>query len=997
MLSLHGGRPLDPRGRLTGITILFVVLTVGILVHTGITFQAQKSDGLIIDIAGRQRLLHERHLNEMLLVSRGSTADYQSTRRILNESLGSLIYGGPALLTIGKDDVVKLPAAPSKAIRAKLNAQRGLLETFSREADAFLRLRPGDQGYGAALQALMDLNGDLQQAANEAVRLFNEHATSKLYTVITWEVAVALIIGVLGVFLTRQARRAQDDLQREVGVRREAEQQAASQEARVRAILNSTADGIITMDESGTILSFNPSAEQMFGYQSEEVIGRNVTMLMPPAYREEHGDYLGRYLETGEARVIGRERELVSLRQDGQTFPVAIRISEMHHLGERVFIGTIRSISEQKRSEQEAQRAQALIHSIVENLPDMVFVKDATDHRFVRFNKAGEELLGYSREELIGKNDYDIFPKEEADFFWKKDCEVLEGGQLVEIPEEPIKTRDKGLRVLRTKKVPIVGSDGVPEYLLGISEDITDRKWAEAALWESELKFRSVTESAVVGIVLANSSGSIILLNDAARTMFGYTDQELLNKPLTVLMPERYREAHRKGLERIRTLGKTQVVGKTLELHGLRKDGIEFPLELSLATWKSGGESFYSGIIRDITERKRAEEAFERLSRQNELILNSAGEGIYGLDLEGRTTFINPAAAQMIGWEVEELLGQSQHAVLHHSKPDGSPYPREDCLIYAAFMDGAVHHVDTEVFWRKDGTSFPVEYTSTPIWDEQGQLAGAVVTFRDITERKKTEEELRKSEERAIAALRQSDALKSALLSSVSHELRTPLTAIKTMVSGLIGAERNVGPEIREEFLDGIDREIDYLSNLVDNLLDMSKIEAGTQEPRREWHLLEDLVEASIRRHGKGLKSRQLEVRLAEDIPSILVDGVEIQRVLVNLLDNAIKYSPSKSQVRVEAAAKPQRLEVWVSNAGPGIPPEDLQRVFDRFYRVPPGSGHLKKGTGLGLAICKGIIDAHGGRIWAESTPGRETTIRFSLPLGGQPRPPGDLVRKASE
>ncbi|MEE8494567.1 MAG: PAS domain S-box protein [Nitrospirales bacterium] len=869
VLSLHGKVPLDVRGRLTGITILFVVLTVGILVHTGITFQAQKSDGLIIDIAGRQRLLHERHLNEMLLVSRGSTVDYQSTRRILNESLGSLIHGGPALLTIGKDDVVTLPAAPSKAIRAKLNAQRGLLETFSREADAFLRLRPGDQGYGAALQALMDLNGDLQQAANEAVRLFNEHARSKLYTVITWEVAVALIIGVLGVFFTRQARQAQDDLQHEVGVRREAELQAASQEARVRAILNSTADGIITVDEFGMVLSFNPSAEQMFGYRSEEVIGRNVTMLMPPAYREQHRDSLGRYLKTGEARVIGSERELAGLRQDGQTFPVALRISEMHHLGERVFIGTMRDISERKRSELEAQRAQALIHSIVENLPDMVFVKDATDHRFVRFNKAGEELLGYSREELIGKNDYDIFPKEEADFFWEKDCEVLEGGQLVDIPEEPIKTRHKGMRVLRTKKVPIVGSDGVPEYLLGISEDITERKRADAALTQ--------------------------------------------------------------------------------------------------------------------------------LSHQHQLILRSAAEGIYGLDLEGRTTFSNPAAAQMIGWEVEELLGQSQHAVLHHSKPDGSPYPREDCPIYAAFKDGAVHRVDTEVFWRKDGTSFPVEYTSTPIRDEQGQLAGAVVTFRDITERKKTEEELRKSEERAIAALRQSDALKSALLSSVSHELRTPLTAIKTMVSSLIGTERNVGPEIREEFLGGIDREIDYLSSLVDNLLEMSKIEAGTQEPRREWHLLEDLVEASIRRHGKGLKSRQLEVRLAEDIPSILVDGVEIQQVLVNLLDNAIKYSPSKSQVRVEAAAKPQRLEVWVSNAGPGIPREDLQRVFDRFYRVPSGSGQLKPGTGLGLAICKGIIDAHGGRIWAESTPGRETTIRFTLPLQGQPRPPGDLVRKASE
>ncbi len=147
-----------------------------------------------------------------------------------------------------------------------------------------------------------------------------------------------------------------------------------------------------------------------------------------------------------------------------------------------------------------------------------------------------------------------------------------------------------------------------------------------------------------------------------------------------------------------------------------------------------------------MNERRQAEATLAELMRQHDLILRSAGEGICALDLEGRTTFANPAAAQMIGWEVEELLGQPQHAILHHSKPDGSPYPREKCPISAAFKDGAVHHIDTEVFWRKDGTSFPVAYTSTPIRDEQGRLAGAVVTFRDITKRKRFQDTLSKSE-----------------------------------------------------------------------------------------------------------------------------------------------------------------------------------------------------------------------------------------------------------
>ena len=124
--------------------------------------------------------------------------------------------------------------------------------------------------------------------------------------------------------------------------------------------------------------------------------------------------------------------------------------------------------------------------------------------------------------------------------------------------------------------------------------------------------------------------------------------------------------------------------------------------------------------------------ALSRLERQNELILEAAGEGIYGLDTEGLTTFVNPAATRLLGWDAKELRGAPMHSMLHHSRPDGSPYPREECPIYAAFKDGKVHRVEDEVFWRKDGTSFPVEYTSTPIWEDD-TLVGAVVVFRDLS------------------------------------------------------------------------------------------------------------------------------------------------------------------------------------------------------------------------------------------------------------------------
>ncbi len=386
---------------------------------------------------------------------------------------------------------------------------------------------------------------------------------------------------------------------------------------------------------------------------------------------------------------------------------------------------------------------------------------------------------------------------------------LIDGQVEAETPAQP-----GVVRTFQHSYYPNRSEDGKIMGVGCVVVEITERKRAEAALRDSEIKFRSVTESAIEGIVLADSGGNIILLNKAAQTIFRYTDEEVLGKPLTVLMPERYREAHRKGLERMRTMGKTQVVGKTLELHGRRKDGVEFPLELALATWRSGEESFYSGMIRDITDRKRAEEELRRahdelearvaertsiiteanrqleaeiterkgakvalqqahdelearvlrrtanlaeanrgleaeithrkeveeslrkLNQHHQLILTSAGGGIYGLDLQGNTTFINPAAAKMVGYEPDEVIGKSQHAILHHSRPDGSPYPREECPIHTAFRDGTIHHVDTEVFWRKDGTWFPVEYTSVPVHDEQGKLVGAMVTFRDISCRK---------------------------------------------------------------------------------------------------------------------------------------------------------------------------------------------------------------------------------------------------------------------
>ncbi len=266
---------------------------------------------------------------------------------------------------------------------------------------------------------------------------------------------------------------------------------------------------------------------------------------------------------------------------------------------------------------------------------------------------------------------------------------------------------------------------------------------------------REATEYSIIG---TDVDGTVAIFNEGAERMLGYTAEEVVGKVTPLAFHDPKEIASRAdelgiapGLEVFLTVARRGIV-ETRAWTYLRKDGTRLPVSLTVAALRgvNGDVIGFVGIGRDITEQTRAYEELTRLSHLQESILNSAGEGIYGLDQTGRAAFVNPAAARMLGYEVDELVGRSLHDVVHHSKPDGSPYPRDECPIFGALRDGAVHHVNGEVLWRKDGTSFPVEYVSTPI-RERGSIVGAVVIFRDVTERKRAEAEhvrlLRQAEE----------------------------------------------------------------------------------------------------------------------------------------------------------------------------------------------------------------------------------------------------------
>jgi two-component system sensor histidine kinase KdpD len=244
---------------------------------------------------------------------------------------------------------------------------------------------------------------------------------------------------------------------------------------------------------------------------------------------------------------------------------------------------------------------------------------------------------------------------------------------------------------------------------------------------------------------------------------------------------------------------------------------------------------------------------------------------------------------------------------------------------------------------------------------------------------------LAQAESRA-KVLEESDHLKSILLSSVSHELRTPLSTIKAAASSLRTNEVSWDSLARAELIAAIDDEADHLNMLVGNLLDMSRIESGALKPKREWNILSEILGSVLARMRHSTEEHKLEIDVPENLPFVAVDYVQMEQVFTNLVSNSLKYAPSNTMIRIRANVEGDAIRVQVSNQGPQVPPEHLERIFDKFYRIT--AADRVTGTGLGLSICKGIIEAHGGRIWAENI-SDGLAFNFTLPLTweGAPSP----------
>ena len=510
---------------------------------------------------------------------------------------------------------------------------------------------------------------------------------------------------------------------------------------------------------------------------------------------------------------------------------------------------------------------------------------------------------------------------------------------------------------------------------------------------ESEEKYRNFMEGSLQGLWI-HVGHRIMFCNQVLASMFGYDNtEELIGLNLVetlVAPPDRDRVI---GYYSARLQG--QSIPERYEFQGVRKNGetIWVKIFASLTQWE--GIRGAQGALIDITERKQAEaklrnneNQLRRLSHRQSLILGHAGDGIYGLDADGKTAFANRAALTMLGYDLDDMLDKSQHDIIHHTKPDGSPYPREECPIYMAFRDGKVHRVADEVFWRKDGSQFPVEYVSTPI-EEEGKLTGAVVIFQDITERKRAGEELARHrnqleeivEERTKEledtqeqlVRREKLAVLGQLAGGVGHELRNPLGAIKNAAYFLNMVLEKPEPDVKET-LEVLNNEVVTSERIIGSLLDFARPKA----PTRQKAEINDLVQRALVRASVP-ENIETVTRLDETLAPILTDPDQVSQVFGNIILNAIQAMPEGGRLEVKSEVPTGGwVAVSFSDSGAGIPQENLAKLFEPLFTTKA------RGIGLGLALTKTLVEGQGGTIEVSSEVGRGSTFTVRLPAGSK-------------
>ncbi len=676
----------------------------------------------------------------------------------------------------------------------------------------------------------------------------------------------------------------------------------------------------------------------------------------------------------------------------------------------------VRDMSQSSRARQRVETALTVernfVSAVLDTVGALVVVFD-TAGRIVRFNRACEIISGYQSSDLIGKFAWErLIPKDEIPEY-VDNFQRIRNGQFPTTYENYWLSADGVRRRISWSATAMLDSHGQVAFVIATGIDVTVQRVAETAIRESEARYRQIVEGSLGLVCTHDMEGRILSINEHGASGLGYTVQDVVGKSLKDFMEPERRSVLERYFEELRAKGEAQGL---FHLVNARGDERAFAYRNRVVA-PVDGERYVLGFGVDITEQIRAEAQLDTLSRQSNSVLESVGDGIFALDLEGRITLVNPAAAQMLGYKQEEILGRNMHDLIHHTKVDGSPYAIEESPIQASLTHLSTVRIANEVFWRKDGTSFPVEYVARPqieagepdapeviepgkhrgTWfggssagehgafadshevsafdshamdlshDHRGRAVGVVVAFTDISERN---------------AL---DRMKDEFISTVSHELRTPLTSLRAALGLVSGGALNARPEKMRQMMEIALGNTDRLVRLVNDILDLERIGSGKAELHFAQTSVDDLFKRATQQQQSAAHRANIRFTIEPNNVTVWADPDRILQTLNNLLSNAIKFSPQAStipsEIRLTAHyVTPDEALIEVEDQGRGIPSDKLQQIFDRFKQVDASDSRAMGGTGLGLAICRSIVQQHGGHIWATSMLGEGSTFHFTLP-----------------